>query len=353
MLFTEDSMTAGIDGLSILSESYYVDSEVATPTTVPVVENSELGAAVVRFSDIESISESYGCDFIDAMEAVAEQNEIDPEYLAVAVDEARIIEEPELIYELANVVINPQSENSLAYQFCEACLDGYIDSEGDETFLESMIDEEVMFLDEAQSTFGRIMNNIGDKAKGAYDVLAGNNTDRLRGQAHQFQRNVNAAKADAKARGERHGMRSGAGAQAYEEYNDLKKLKNPHVAALKKESRIRKGAAIGAGLAAAGGAAYLLSRNKDKVKAGAQQLKSGAVSAASSAKLDKIVASANGKPKSWISQKIAALRGMYSKWLQKAQAESDAGKASVIKKFAAKILACIDALMKKLENATA
>ena len=348
MLFTEDSLMTNVNGLSILDESCYIDSDVATLTTVPVVENSALGAAVVRFSDIEALAESNGCDFIDAMEAVAEQNEIDPEYLAVAVDEARIIEEPELVYELANVVINPQSENSLAYQFCEACLDGYIDSEGDETFLEAMIDEDVMFVDEAKSVLGRVVDSIGSKAKGTYDVLAGNNTDRLRGQAHQFQRNVNTAKADAKARGERYGMRSSAGSQAYEEYNDLKKLKNPHVAALKKESRIRKGAAIGAGLAAAGGAAYLLSRNKDKVKSAG-----GALSAASSAKLDKIVASANGKPKSWISQKIAALRGMYSKWLQKAQAESDAGKASVIKKFAAKILACIDALMKKLENATA
>jgi len=365
MLFTEDSLMTGVNGLSILDESYYVDSEVATPTTVPVVENSELGAAIVRFSDIESISESYGCDFIDAMEAVAEQNEIDPEYLAVAVDEARIIEEPELIYELANVVINPQSENSLAYQFCEACLDNYIDSEGDETFLEAIIDEDVAYtvlnelfdVDGTPMTVKQMLEKYG--SKGAYvqaknklrTADTGFNANRAHSNFQPTKKTIAGINATKKAQ--------------RDAYDNAQKEKLERTKAYAQDGFKRAKAEINKpGLLTRAG--NLLKNNKGKVAAGVgaaavaglayknrDRIKSALGGAASSSKLDKIVAAANSKPKSWISQKIAALRGMYSKWLQKAQAESDAGKASVIKKFAAKILACIDALMKKLENATA
>ena len=53
-----------------------------------------------------------------------------------------IIQNPEIIGELANVVINPQSENSSAYQFCEAMVDCFVESDGDEVFLEAIVDDE-------------------------------------------------------------------------------------------------------------------------------------------------------------------------------------------------------------------
>jgi len=142
MLYSE-SVVKGINAFDILSECVYIDNFI-NPKTIPVVENSDLGAAVVRFSDIESISECYGCDYIDAMIAVAEQNDIDPEYLAVAVDEARIIEEPELVNELANVVINPISQYDPEYMFCEECFANYLET-GDESFLEEYLLQEGRF----------------------------------------------------------------------------------------------------------------------------------------------------------------------------------------------------------------
>ena len=59
---------------------------------------------------------------------------------------------------------------------------------------------------------------------------------------------------------------------------------------------------------------------------------------------------ANNKPKSWISQKIASLRGIYAKWLEAAKKESDANKASVIKKAAASLLKIIDQLLAKMQK---
>ena len=142
MLFTQQDLGVSTNAFGILNESIYIDHNTISPNTASVIVNEDINAGIVRFSDVESISEEYGCDYIDAMIAIAESNDIDIEQLAVAVDEARIIEEPDIIYELANVVINPISENSLAYIFCESMVDAYIDS-GDEDYLSCIIDEGV------------------------------------------------------------------------------------------------------------------------------------------------------------------------------------------------------------------
>ena len=60
---------------------------------------------------------------------------------------------------------------------------------------------------------------------------------------------------------------------------------------------------------------------------------------------------AERKPKSWIGKKIAVLRGLYSKWLDKAKAERDTNKAGMFKSIAATIMNCIDYLLKKLQYA--
>ena len=64
----------------------------------------------------------------------------------------------------------------------------------------------------------------------------------------------------------------------------------------------------------------------------------------------KAIQMANNKPKSWISQKIASLRGIYAKWLEAAKKESDANKANVIKKAAASLLKIIDQLLAKMQK---
>ena len=63
-----------------------------------------------------------------------------------------------------------------------------------------------------------------------------------------------------------------------------------------------------------------------------------------------VIQMANNKPKSWISQKIASLRGIYAKWLEAAKKESDANKANVIKKAAASLLKIIDQLLAKMQE---
>jgi hypothetical protein len=93
----------------------------------------------------------------------------------------------------------------------------------------------------------------------------------------------------------------------------------------------------------AAGVANAVSKNKGTVAAAGGLATALAVGAAALKK-------ANGKPKSWIGQKIASLRNIYAKWMKRAQ-NSDASVAGRIKAAAGKLMAIIDQLMAKLQKA--
>ena len=292
MLFKESDLAIN-EATNILDKSTYLTEQesLTRVQTVPVVENSRLGACVVDFSDIERLSEDYGCSYIEAMEAVAEASGIeDPDkHFAVAVDEAAMIEDASLGQELANVVIKPQSETSLAYQFCEACANAYLES-GDEQYLGAILEGKV---GDAWNAVKGAASNAASTVKGAA-ASAGNAID---------PRNIR------------------------DDYQTAQQAGLGKVASAKDALAHHKAAA---GVAAGVGV--------------------GAV-AAGIATARHFIKAAENKPKSWISQKIASLRGIYAKWLKAAQKQSDAGKANVFKQGAAKLMTIIDALLKKLQTA--
>ena len=56
------------------------------------------------------------------------------------------------------------------------------------------------------------------------------------------------------------------------------------------------------------------------------------------------------KPREFLAKMAAKLRNVYKQWLEKAKQESNAGKASFIKRIAAKILQAIDYIMRKIQG---
>ena len=292
MLFKESDLAIN-EAANILDKSTYLTEQesLTRVQTVPVVENSRLGAYVVDFSDIERLSEDYGCSYIEAMEAVAEANGIeDPDkHFAVAVDEAAMIEDASLGQELANAVIKPQSETSLAYQFCEACANAYLES-GDEQYLGAILEGKV---GDAWNAVKGAASNAASRVKGAA-ASAGNAID---------PRNIRDDYQTAQQAG-------------------LGKVASAKDALVHNKAAVGVAAGVGVGAVAAG-----IATARHFIK------------------------TAENKPKSWISQKIASLRGIYAKWLKAAQKQSDAGKANVFKQGAAKLMTIIDALLKKLQTA--
>ena len=147
---------------SILDEAVILDEaeSITKLPVIPVVENSRLGCGVVSFTDLESITEDYGCDYEDAFCAIAEQNELDPNSLAVSVEDWKLIESPELAGMVPNIVVKPISENNIVYQAVDYCINEYCNT-GDEGYLD--------YLDEVTQDW--IEKKIGGNYKDAKNDL--------------------------------------------------------------------------------------------------------------------------------------------------------------------------------------
>ena len=329
MLFSESDLRMTSNPMAILDEAAYLsESEsLIRPQTIPVKENTRIGAYTVNFDDIERLAESYGADYVDAMVAVAEASGIDVEYLKVAVNEADIITDPEIVLALpeASVVIAPLSENSLAFQYVNECInlwDVMPDTDEadmalaealiDDTYLEQFIQE----ADEAQAAANNDGPGLWDRVKG-YASTVGNKIKSGAGKVGDFYtRDFKAAKSDYHNRKQIKASKANYSEDVYKG-----KMDNAN-------KSIAKNVAIGtgkvAGTVAAIGGAIALGR--------------------------KILGKADNKPKSWIGQKIAALRKIYANWMQKAQ-KGGPGVGDKIKQAAAKLLSIIDALMEKMQHA--
>ena len=163
MLITESQLNRSTTGFeNILDEAVYLNEteSALSPVAVPVVENSRIGAAVVNFADVERLAEENCMDYFEAVDAIAEANEIDVDSIAVAVDEARIIMDPEIVNECHNVVVRPISENSDAFIFVDMMLEAF-ENTGDVTFMNMLIDE----------------NEGGNSEQQAQDLQNANGTD--------------------------------------------------------------------------------------------------------------------------------------------------------------------------------
>jgi hypothetical protein len=128
------------EAADILNESVYLTEEesISSPITVPVITNERIGAHVVAFNDVERLAEDYSADYIDAMVAIAEANEISMDELAVSVPEWKIIANPEIVNELSNVIVSQLSPSHPVSEFCEACIEAMLeDSDQDFDYINS------------------------------------------------------------------------------------------------------------------------------------------------------------------------------------------------------------------------
>lgn len=182
---------------SILDEALLLDeSESVTKLpAIPVVENSRLDCGLVYINDLDNIVEDYDCSYEDAFCAIAEQNELDPDNLAVIVEDYSIIETPELVDLVPNIVVKPISEDNAIYQFCDYAVsaldEGYLT---EEEFNDIMLDEfSLKGIGNSISNWGR---DVG-KTQAKYNPIADTVTakDKSKEVAAQRKESNNAAAA--------------------------------------------------------------------------------------------------------------------------------------------------------------
>ena len=151
MLFKQSDLASNPiqEANNILNESVYLDESeaIVSAKAIPVVENTNIGAYIVRFNDLSCFAEDHGVSYNDAMNAVAESNGIDMDHLAVAVKETTIMANPGIVNELANVVVTPLPKTDSMYQFTEACVDAFIES-GDTSYMDLLVEETTNTNDE-------------------------------------------------------------------------------------------------------------------------------------------------------------------------------------------------------------
>ena len=162
MLFTEAELYTGVNFESILSEAVYLTEEesMIKPKAIPVVENKRIGAAVVDFKDIDTLSEQYDISYLDAMDIVAETNELNIGNLAVAVDEASIIEFPWLVESVGNIVLKPISENDNSFIVVEEAINMLL--ENGEDYFDNIL-EAALLLEKLDLKVGDIDPLTGRK----------------------------------------------------------------------------------------------------------------------------------------------------------------------------------------------
>ena len=144
MLFKQSDLSSNPiqEANNILNESVYLDESesILSAKAIPVVENSRIGAYIVRFNDLSCFAEDHGVSYMDAMSSIAESNSINMDDLAVAVNETTIMTNPGIVNEINNVVVTPIPKTDAMYQFTEACVDAFIES-GDTSYMDLLVEE--------------------------------------------------------------------------------------------------------------------------------------------------------------------------------------------------------------------
>ena len=380
MLFTEQDLSI-TNAMDILNEATYLSEyeSIINPQTIPVKEVSRLGYGVVRFDDVDKLSESYGIDYIDAMYMIAESSDMNPEYLAVAVPEEEIIAYPEIVNELANIVIQPLSEYDDEYQYVAECVNIWLESGNDE-YLGLLLEDIVLNEDRHRRKNNEekahaFSPKTGRVSKPNFEVISTGKTPKtgtittpnfevvnrtdphviphnqeydsvtplsllaaereLHGKtqadlaaertAHtQTKSELEQAKKSAEERQQTINTLNQNIAKSAAEHETYKN-KGLHRAADKlydagnwvKNNKVKTAVGVGLGAAAIGGGIYAYKQYKNK-------------------------------PRSVIAKRIAALRGVYKKFMLEAQRNPQ--KANVFKRIAAKILSVIDKLLGYLQN---
>ena len=339
MLFTESQLRINIDPLAILDEATYLTEQEAIirPQMVPVMEASNLGAYRIPFYALESLAESHGYSLLDAISEVCIADQIDPAYVVIEMAEEEAILYPEVVQELGSVVIAPISEYDPIYQLCESVIEQYMETLDDSILEEfnvnsKMTDNEIIaaltqYGDERLASMNKKLMSVTSSSerdsilKDVEEKLAAANAAAKEVMQRKF--NKDQAQRSNQSADTPTSNSAGVGSRSDASAGNSGSSSGSSGSSTSSPSSgmgLGTKAGIGASIAAAIGGGLLAYRHY------------------------------RDKPKSFIAKKIASLRSIYQKWMNKAASCKDSGIAAKLRRGAAKILQVIDKLMAFLQR---
>ena len=313
MLFTESYL--GTNPFSILDEGVYLtENESCTqPHTLPIIENSRLGVVQIPYYAIEQFTTENGCSLAEAISIISESHSLKHEDIVINIQEDEIILDPSIVNESVSIVVSPISSMDSIYQLCEDYTNAYLENEDDQYLLE----------------LGNPFEWIGNQTA---DLMSRKEQEKYSAAVKQ------------------HDLKFKINQKLFKDLNDATDSGNKQLRDQLYEKWEQSGKESTDAFHKKRKAYIDLVKMRTK---GHTIGKYGSISLAaftSGVVAQRLVQAYRNKPKSVIAKKIASLRQIYSKWMQKAASSRDQGLAAKLKRGAAKILQVIDKLMGYLQN---
>lgn len=155
MLITEAQMNIRKSNFNILDEMVYLGESVYSPAMVPIVENSEVGANLVRLEDVMAFSEANGIEDLGyALQLVCEADNVDPSTVAFTVQSTNVIVN-ENVADITKGIMEagvtiyaiPVNEHCVESKMVDMAIDRFL-SEADTSLLECFVsDDYTAFLE--------------------------------------------------------------------------------------------------------------------------------------------------------------------------------------------------------------
>jgi len=363
MLYSiDENRDSYYDILDYLDEQVYLTEEesLISPYQIPIISLNEQN--FVHFDYIKQFS-STGSSIESIVDTLAESHNLDN--LSIALPEYDLLANPFLMESNINFELLPISEDSIAYQFCEACIDAFAES-GDEEWLDYLLENNADTLHNILHQRGE-RNATNAQAAAEYSAVRNRIANELQDEKT---RRTNAPwmfnadgtpktnipledkKGKAAETPPKQQSPSTNGSKQTTLQKGLNFIKNaPNNI---KTSYKNLGQDVSQGWEENGisGVGNALWKNKKTVAGTAIAVGGAGLALKKFVDYRKRVAwEAKNKPRTWLAKKIASLRSIYQKYLARARAARDKGQASIFQKIASTILGIIDALMRRLQNA--
>ena len=115
---------------------------------IPLVYNESEGYSIVNYNDLDNLNTQFYSNIDNSINLVAESNNIDPNSIIVCVNEADLIEFPEIVNELSNVnyVVDPIPMDNPTVQLCDYLVEEALET-GDESCLD-VLEEDYTVVNE-------------------------------------------------------------------------------------------------------------------------------------------------------------------------------------------------------------
>ena len=116
---------------------------------IPLIYNESEGYSIVNYNDLDNLNTQFYSNIDNSINLIAESNNIDPNSIIVCVNEADLIEFPEIVNELSNVnyVVDPIPMDNPTVQLCDYLVEEALET-GDESCLDVLEEADYEYLNE-------------------------------------------------------------------------------------------------------------------------------------------------------------------------------------------------------------